>query len=198
MLHYCCDGLTDHFKNPFFSFTSYYASAVLVPPDGLEVFGASAGESAGLDADADLLGASELDVEELAPSAKGAMATAARRIKTSTRARAMAESLGVKASAVVNCGACVSVLVTAFCVLGMAILVALYVRLVPIFGWRVGVALRWHVSGFCTWLVAVLADPAAFRINRCILTCGDLFPPCLWFAVLILPDCQSRSVASTA
>ena len=70
MLHYCCDGLTDHFKNPFFSFTSY-ASAVLGPPDGLEALGASAGASVGLDADADLLGASELDVEELAPSAKG-------------------------------------------------------------------------------------------------------------------------------
>jgi len=123
---------------------------VLGPPDGLEALGASAGASVGLDADADLLGASELDVEELAPSAKGATATAARRITTSTRARAMAESLGVKASAVVNCGACVSVLVTAFCVLGVAILVALYARLVPIFGWRVGVALRWHVSGFGT------------------------------------------------
>jgi len=89
MLHYCCDGLTDHFKNPFFSFTSY-ASAVLGPPDGLEALGASAGASVGLDADADLLGASELDVEELAPSAKGATATAVRRITTSTRARAMA------------------------------------------------------------------------------------------------------------
>jgi len=77
MLHYCCDGLTDHFKNPFFSFTSY-ASAVLGPPDGLEALGASAGASVGLDADADPLGASELDVEELAPSAKGATATAAR------------------------------------------------------------------------------------------------------------------------
>ncbi|OEL34298.1 hypothetical protein BAE44_0004692, partial [Dichanthelium oligosanthes] len=89
--------VTDHFKNPFGSFTSY-ASAALGPSDesdGLGVLGASAGASAGLGADADPLGASELDAEELevlAPSAKGATATAARRITTSARARAMAES----------------------------------------------------------------------------------------------------------
>jgi len=89
MLHYCCDGLTDHFKNPFFSFTSY-ASAVLGPPDGLEALGASAGASEGLGADADSLGASELDEEELeAASASGATATAARRITISARARAI-------------------------------------------------------------------------------------------------------------
>jgi hypothetical protein len=67
---------------------------VLGPSDGLEALGASAGAPAGLGADADPLGASELDVGELkalsAASAKGATAAAVRRMTTSARARAMA------------------------------------------------------------------------------------------------------------
>ena len=64
---------------------------MLGPSDGLEALGASAGALAGLGADADPLGASELDVEELeALSTKGATAAAARRMTTSARARAIA------------------------------------------------------------------------------------------------------------
>lgn len=122
---------------------------MLGPSAGLEALGASAGASAGLGADADPLGASELEVLAPSATAKGATATAARRITTSARARAMEGVLVFRLARFVNSyAACVSVLmVTAFCVLGVAILVALYARLVAIFGRSVGIALRWHVLG---------------------------------------------------
>ena len=67
---------------------------MLGPSDGLEALGASAGAPPGLGADADPLGASELDVEELealsAALANGATAAAARRMTMSARARATA------------------------------------------------------------------------------------------------------------
>jgi len=78
----------DHVKTPFHALVSY--ASELDPSDELVALGASAGASDGLGADADSLGASELDEEELeAASASGATATAARRITISARARAI-------------------------------------------------------------------------------------------------------------
>ena len=54
----------DHVKTPFHALVSY-ASEVLGPSDELVALGASAGASEGLGVDADSLGASELDEEEL-------------------------------------------------------------------------------------------------------------------------------------
>jgi hypothetical protein len=79
-VHCCCDSI-------IVRGLASYASEVLGPSDELVALGASAGASEGLGADADSLGASEL--EEEAATASGATATAARRITTSTRARAI-------------------------------------------------------------------------------------------------------------
>ncbi|PUZ49409.1 hypothetical protein GQ55_7G323800 [Panicum hallii var. hallii] len=84
-VHCCCDGSSQ--DSIIFRGLASYASEVLGPSDELVALGASAGASEGLGADADSLGASEL--EEEAATASGATATAARRITTSTRARAI-------------------------------------------------------------------------------------------------------------
>jgi len=78
----------DHVKTPFHALVSY--ASELDPSDELVALGASAGASEGLGADADSLGASELDEEELdAATASGATATATMRITISARARAI-------------------------------------------------------------------------------------------------------------
>ena len=78
----------DHVKTPFHALVSY--ASELDPSDELVALGASAGASDGLGADADSLGASELDEEELdAATASGATATATMRITISARARAI-------------------------------------------------------------------------------------------------------------
>ena len=137
----------DHVKTPFHALVSY--ASELDPSDELVALGASAGASEGLGADADSLGASELDEEELdAATASGATATATMRITISARARAIV----------------VGAISGAFCCSFLVWLLLWWWWLMPgdsgsfiremvvIFGSGMfRDALRWRVTGYGTW-----------------------------------------------